>query len=442
VTGQAIVIRGDALHVPLRDGVADMVCTSPPYLWKRKYVIEGTGELGNEQDWRQYLDHLFAATDEMLRVLKPTGSIWVNLGDTRVTGTGPKWCGIPVKSRLLLPERYRVGCQDRYARRGVIVRQVQIWEKANSLPESVDDRTRDSHEDWVHIVKRRDYYSAIDEIRAPHQPQSLARAARAYNAGDQFSVSTPNTLDPEQFCNPLGKLPGSVWRIASEPLSLPAWIDTAHYAAFPTEVARRIVLAFTPNGICTACGTGQVPVVDRGDQVAANGAPMLEGEAFSHYQGRKGAGAEHGDQRRVRTAKGYSFPTREATILGYACQCTPHTNHPGTGESHPRASNGWATANDQHDNPGGGLGNNQRVGAWREYHLAGWTAPPTRPAVVCDPFGGTGTTAAVAKALGRIGVSIDLSEAYSRLAADRTLQAQRAAKVTGRRNQELQGILL
>src|SRR6266498_481970 len=102
--------------------------------------------MGNEANWRLFLDNLFRVTDEMLRVLKTTGSIFVDLGDTRVTGREPKWLGIPVKSRLLLPERYRVGCQDRYATSGVIVRQVQIWEKANGLPESTTDRTRDSHE--------------------------------------------------------------------------------------------------------------------------------------------------------------------------------------------------------------------------------------------------------------------------------------------------------
>ena len=58
-------------------------------------------------------------------------------------------------------------------------------------------------------------------------------------------------------------------------------------------------------------------------------------------------------------------------------------------------------------------------GEW-EYHLDGWEPPSTTPGVVLDPFGGTGTTALVAKALGRDGISVDLSEDYCRLARWRT----------------------
>ena len=89
------------------------------------------------------------------------------------------------------------------------------------MPESVGDRVCKAHEDIIHLVKRPRYFTAVDEIREPHQPQSIARTRRAYNAGDRFSVGTPNTLNPEQFCNPLGRLPGSVWEIAAAPLVVP-----------------------------------------------------------------------------------------------------------------------------------------------------------------------------------------------------------------------------
>jgi hypothetical protein len=52
----------------------------------------------------------------------------------------------------------------------------------------------------------------------------------------------------------------------------------------------------------------------------------------------------------------------------------------------------------------------------------------TRPAVVLDPFGGTGTTALVASVLGRHGISVDRSADYCRLAQWRTTDpGQRAA---------------
>jgi hypothetical protein len=79
-----------------------------------------------------------------------------------------------------------------------------------------------------------------------------------------------------------------------------------------------------------------------------------------------------------------------------------------------------------------GLDARPRVGPWREWYLDGWTAPPTRTAVVLDPFCGTGTTVMVARALGRIGVGVDLSEPYCRLARWRVFDSGHAAKALAR----------
>jgi hypothetical protein len=79
-------------------------------------------------------------------------------------------------------------------------------------------------------------------------------------------------------------------------------------------------------------------------------------------------------------------------------------------------------------------------GPVREYHLDGWRAPPTRPAVILDPFSGTGTTPMVARALDRIGVGVDLSHAYSRAARWRVRHD--GAKAISRTNLERQQVLL
>ncbi len=451
------IIRGDALRLPLRDNTVDLIVTSPPYLWKRKYAIDGTGELGNERDWRAFLNNLFAVTDEMLRVLKTTGSIWVNLGDTRVTGREPKWLGIPVKSKLLLPERYRVGCQDRYASRGVIVRQVQVWGKGNGLPESVTDRTRDSHEDWVHLVKQPRYYAALDEIREPHtaepktrtgdsgRSKNLGRDDLGKGAGSGWSTFANGEIKPS-FHNPLGKLPGSVWTIPSEPLRLPPWIDAQHYAAFPSEWPRRLILAFSPPGICSVCGQGRFPVVER-DQATRTALRELP-----HNPGRVGmfaARARDTDPEVDAASSGLSRPgwrklgEPQDTILGYACGCTPHTDHPATGGNRRnRDHQPMPDARPQGTYGRHQAGEYEASGPWQEYHLDRWAPPPTHPAIILDPFGGTGCSAHVARALGRIGISVDLSEAYCRLAADATLAQQRAAKVQSRVWPERQGVLL
>jgi hypothetical protein len=70
------------------------------------------------------------------------------------------------------------------------------------------------------------------------------------------------------------------------------------------------------------------------------------------------------------------------------------------------------------------------------------SSAPTRPAVVLDPFGGTGTTCGVARALGRYGVGLDLSADYLRLARWRVWESGHFAKTANRTNSERQGALL
>jgi DNA modification methylase len=128
---------------------------------------------------------------EMGRVLKRSGSAFINLGD-KYAGTGGNnnagvgkgieqiWEGKPVESRRLgdirkldgFRAKSLMGLPWRFAIRqidaGWILRAELIWSKPNGLPESVTDRVRRSHEQWFHFVKKPRYFSAVDEIREPH----------------------------------------------------------------------------------------------------------------------------------------------------------------------------------------------------------------------------------------------------------------------------------
>ncbi len=87
------IIRGNALALPLADDSVDLVVTSPPYFGLRSYQDGGehySGQIGDEPTPAEFVDALIAATAEMVRVVKPSGSIWVNLGD--------KYAGTPVRS--------------------------------------------------------------------------------------------------------------------------------------------------------------------------------------------------------------------------------------------------------------------------------------------------------------------------------------------------------
>jgi DNA modification methylase len=425
------VLRGDARNLPLPDESVDLIVTSPPYFGLRSYTDGGehyAEQIGSEATPKEYVAALLDCTREWVRVLKPTGSLFVNLGDKYSTYTGANWgngrrldgfrgtakvphgglvnapevYGIPYKSLMGLPWRYALGCIDDL---GLTLRAEIIWSKPNGMPESATDRVRRSHEQVFHLVKPvRRYYSAVDELREPHQPQSIARTKRNRFTPDlsQEGVGSPNTLNPSDACNPLGKLPGSVWEIATQPLTVPAELGLDHYAAFPMDLPRRCIAGWSPPGICTACGEGRRPV----SQASRREADPFAGRQLAPGNGR---GWHGGDP--ARSSLGVRAHEWSRAITGYACacgtweerQCTSYTNH---------------ASSDQ-------------TGDARDGRTTTTTAPPTRQAIVLDPFGGTGTTALVADVLGRHGISVDRSADYCRLARWRTTDPGERARALG-----------
>lgn len=247
--------------------------------------------------------------------------------------------------------------------------------KPNGLPESVTDRVRASHEYLFHLTKSERYYAAIDEVR---EAQDSVGKGRPWSVDVAGSVPTwgvqegsqglkgRRTTDQMNALNPLGKVPGSVWTIATEPLIVPDHLPQ-HFAAFPSELPRRIILGWSPPGICTACREGRRPVV--------NVSKRLHRPSGAEFLG-KGFDGPNGEKRRIGNVRS------DVTITGYACACpTPDA--------------------------------------------------PTTPSLVLDPFSGTGTTPIVAAALGRHGVGVELSADYLRLARWRAEDPTLRCKVLG-----------
>lgn len=502
------IAQGDARHLDLPDESVDLIVTSPPYWGLRVYSDGGQpieGQIGAEPTPWQYLEHLWECTREWARVLKPTGSLFVVLGDKYSTYTGANWgngrsldgyrgpskvphggpvnapevYGVPFKSLMGLPWRYALGCTGggpagidpnvyRQLLRdvadgtrtlaeaeqvienhtavptpglGLTLRAEILWSKPNGMPESVRDRIRRSHEQVFHFVKDpRGYYAATDAIREPHQmrPQRRPhgrpqdRTPRPGQPRQAWSTARRGEVGVDG--HPLGALPGSVWEIAPQPLVIPPRVAHArccdgdpkpgceglrHFAAYPPELARRIITGWSPPAICTRCGQGRRPVT------------VAVGPAGRHPAG-------GGTYRVMREPGAKDTNLADAAlqpkaIIGWACDCTPYTDHPGTGESTRRRghNSGEAVNHPQPDAGNHRAGEYERVGPWREYHLDGWTPPPARPAVVADPFGGTGTTAMVADLLGRDGISVDLSADYCDLARWRTTDPGERARALG-----------
>lgn len=182
--------------------------------------------------------------------------------------------------------------------------------KPNGLPESVTDRVRRSHETWFHLTKEPRYYSSVDAIREPHI-YAVAGQRRNGPGGRPNDAAGRPGADGSQHTDghPLGKLPGSVWTVPTEPLKVPDDLGVDHFAAFPTEWPRRIIQGWSPRGVCVECGEGRRPVVDR---ERMNTRPLVDGHALH--------GAHEGDDRRV-----FSRAETTATITGEACACPEPT---------------------------------------------------------------------------------------------------------------------
>jgi len=130
------------------------------------------GQLGLEPDFFLYLKHLCDVFEEVKRVLKKTGTMWVNLGDTYSTSA----MGIPAKSLMLIPFRFAVEMVNR----GWILRNVIIWHKNNSIPSSVKDRLTVNFEYLFFFTKSKKYY--FEQQFEPANPESIKRLKRAVSA--------------------------------------------------------------------------------------------------------------------------------------------------------------------------------------------------------------------------------------------------------------------
>jgi DNA modification methylase len=252
------------------DNFLDCVITSPPYWQLRDYGYDG--QWGLEPTFDLYLEHLWEMMDEVYRVLKPTGTAWINLGDTYNTISGGvrglerakkdgrkqsiskkniigqgfeqvKSSEVKSKSLLLLPHRFAIGCIDR----GWIVRNDIIWAKRNGMPESVTDRFSKKHEYFFLMSKSEKYFFDLDAIRDKHIHANDKRNdgnRHEYRDGTKSMNNEMLATNAVSF-NPLGKNPGSV----SDFWDIPTKGSTSeHYASYNDNLLKKPMLAGCPVG--------------------------------------------------------------------------------------------------------------------------------------------------------------------------------------------------
>ncbi len=242
------------------DGFVDCVITSPPYWQLRDYEIEG--QWGLEPTYREYLQNLWNMMDEIWRILKEDGTVWINLGDTYNTLSGNIKSGmknkqintnmvsginigsyfkakdIKNKCLLLIPHRFAIGCIER----GWLLRNDIIWAKRNAMPESVTDRFSKKHEYFFFMVKQPKYYFDLDGIRDKHiwadsDYRSKIKGGVKNKTG--LSVNGQYAISGTAY-NEIGKNPGDVadfWDIPTQPNR------DKHFASYNPDLIKKPILA-------------------------------------------------------------------------------------------------------------------------------------------------------------------------------------------------------
>jgi site-specific DNA-methyltransferase (adenine-specific) len=245
-------VRGRLAELPASS--VDTVVTSPPYFGVRNYGHEQ--QLGAEPDVEGWVTGLRDIARDLARVLRPTGSLWLNLGDG-FSRRPPE--GAPTKSLLLGPSRVALAL----VKDGWTLRNQVIWAKSNPMPSSVTNRLSTTHEVVYFFTRSPRYYFNLDAIRQPlvtTKRQTTRDPGRMYPPPGYGAVNRPGwTLNDNRGLSrlkasglaghPLGKNPGDVWTLPT------AGFRGGHFAAFPLALAERPLLATCPERVCSVCGT-------------------------------------------------------------------------------------------------------------------------------------------------------------------------------------------
>jgi len=387
------------------------VMTSPPYWGLRdygtppvKWAVEGTdnhgdiweGSLGLETTVGAYVAHLVQVFREVRRVLRPDGTLWVNLGDSYMSHppgskdnlnhmggfqgkrlrdhaeyqdaldgiNTPRELSDGLKDKDLVGVPWRVALALQAD--GWWLRRDIIWHKPNPMPESVTDRCTTAHEYVFMFTKTSRYFYDADAIREPcvsgpsdirkmEEQKSRISAKHLTHDSGPLAAANPNSNIGKKrgVGSPYGRNRRSVWLIATEPYK------GAHFATWPEDLVEIMIKAGTSEkGCCPACGNPWVKILAR----------------------------ERIPDRRYRVQK------RPNDTIEIA------------------------------HGPDGRAGNRYLTNLWS----TGWepscacNQPPVR-CTVMDIFSGSGTTGAVANRLGRDYIGIDLGTKYLELAKARIL---------------------
>lgn len=345
------------------DNSIDCCVTSPPYYNLRDYGHEH--QIGLEKTPEEYVEKMKLLFDEVKRVLKPSGTLWLNIGDSFASGksrysTKPntlesKENGEAKYGKTMHGQRadfyYHPFIKDKdligvpwmlaFALRnaGWYLRMDIIWNKPNPMPESVKDRPTKAHEYIFLMTKEPQYfydYQAIQTETIGSEHDKHSRVSRK-----RFPTDKVNGIRKEGFYPMANKR--SVWTVTTKPY------NEAHFATFPEDLIEDCILAGCPEEVCNKCGKPREKIIEMEDVLR---------ERKNQY----------GDYRDVNGQPDQRKEGAISKVVGLTdCGCN-----------------------------------------------AGFSA-----GIVLDPFMGSGTTAVVAKKKGRNYVGFELNPDYLKIANER-----------------------
>lgn len=342
------------------------------------------GVLGQEPTLAAFIQHLVEVFREVRRVLHPTGTLWVNMGDSYQHNGPQPSTGVHRRNGVPLPETYKR--EKRFkskkqlgmvpARLAIamqedewILRNDIIWAKGLSfcpsfsgsvMPESIQDRCTWSHEHMFHFAKNDRYYYDINGCREPYADSTRLEAATAYTGEAQKDYESAGAQNPSDVKRRVlasvahggGRNLRNVWVVPKQPLK------EAHFAAFPEKLVEPVIkLATSEKGVCPQCGNQWERVMHK---------EAMPQEVKDAFEASRAASAHDTGRADGYTARKPNFRRR---ILGEGwrptCQCD---------------------------------------------------AGDPIPATVLDPFSGSGRAGIVSKRLGRTYIGIDASAEYCAIA--------------------------
>lgn len=454
---------GDAVEVlrDLPDRSVHAALCSPPFYGLRDYGV--SGQIGLEQTPEEWAASLVAVFDEVRRVLRDDGTLWVECGDSYAANGTQKWGGNvnesreagvhngfkvtptslsqrrsrienrrpdDVKAKDLIGQPFLLAFALREA--GWYWRGMYVWEKPDAMPESAQDRCTTSHSYVMHFSKKPRYYHDADAIREKFSAASAngsGNTARRLGAdygrpGSHRGAGVPwaPPSEPTAQLNLDGQETQPERRAADgrKKLVHDHNVYTSHdnYSNMGTDQERwpnpegrnarsvwRINTESTSFGLCPVCRAywdSGAPAKHCGTDVVAHFATWpheLAGKIIACATSAAGVCEECGAPRQRVTE-------RTRTMNG-----------------EPIEAGSWPLDN------AGRLGA-QGVGHWRfatRSETLGWQPTcdhdaPTVPATVLDPFAGSATTGRQARAMGRRSILIELSPDYAEIAANRLQQ--------------------